>query len=70
PLILTSSDAVDATRRRLGSLAEVVDASGAQHDSVDLRLALGLLAERGLRRMLTEGGPGILGLFTEQDLLD
>ncbi|PRC45596.1 hypothetical protein C6A85_94355, partial [Mycobacterium sp. ITM-2017-0098] len=42
PLILTSSDAVDATRRRLGSLAEVVDASGAQHDSVDLRLALGL----------------------------
>ncbi|PRC62545.1 hypothetical protein C6A85_02500, partial [Mycobacterium sp. ITM-2017-0098] len=27
-------------------------------------------AERGLRRMLTEGGPGILGLFTEQDLLD
>jgi riboflavin biosynthesis pyrimidine reductase len=70
PLVLTSSAAVDDTRRRLGSFAEVVDASGAQRDSVDLRRALDLLVERGLTRVLTEGGPGILGLFTEQDLLD
>ena len=70
PLVLTSRAAVDDTRRRLGSLAEVVDASGPQPDSVDLRSALGLLAERGLVRVLTEGGPGILGLFTQHDLLD
>jgi riboflavin biosynthesis pyrimidine reductase len=70
PLILTSSGAVDDTRRRLGSLAEVIDASGVQPDSVDLRAALAALAGRGLLRVLTEGGPGILGLFTAQDLLD
>lgn len=70
PLILTSSAAVDDTRQRLGTLAEVLDASGAQPDSVDLPTALDLLAERGLVRALTEGGPGILGLFTEADLLD
>lgn len=70
PLILTSSAAVDDTRQRLGTLAEVLDASGTQPDSVDLRTALDLLAERGLLRVLTEGGPGILGQFTEADLLD
>lgn len=70
PLILTSRDAAGDTRTRLGSLAEVIDASGAQPDSVDLRTALAVLAERGLLRVLTEGGPGILGLFTDQDLLD
>lgn len=70
PLILTSSQAADDTRARLGSLAEVVDASGAEPDSVDLPTVLTLLAERGLVRVLTEGGPGILGLFTAQDLLD
>ncbi len=70
PLILTSADAADDTRRRLGGLAEVLDASGADTDSVDLRTALDLLAERGLLRVLTEGGPGVLGMFTEQDVLD
>ena len=70
PLILTSSTAVEDTRQRLGTVAEVIDASGPAPDSVDLRTALDLLAERGLVRVLTEGGPGILGMFTEQDLLD
>ncbi|MGP4057425.1 pyrimidine reductase family protein [Mycobacterium sp. 4D054] len=70
PLILTTSDALDDTRRRLGRLAEVLDASGADPRSVDLRTALQMLAERGLLRVLTEGGPAILGMFTEADLLD
>lgn len=70
PLVLTSSDAVRGARRRLGSVAEVIDASGAQPDSVDLHTALAVLAERGLTRVLSEGGPGILGMFTEEDLLD
>ena len=29
-----------------------------------------MLAERGLLRVLTEGGPAVLGMFIEQDLLD
>ncbi|MBB2990233.1 riboflavin biosynthesis pyrimidine reductase [Mycolicibacterium iranicum] len=70
PLILTSSRAADDTRRRLGSLAEVIDASAALPDSVDLATALAMLAERGLLRVLAEGGPGILGMFTQADLLD
>lgn len=70
PLILTSTRALDDTRRLLGSVAEVLDASGAQPDSVDPAQALTLLAERGLRRVLTEGGPGILGMFTDDDLVD
>jgi len=70
PLILTSADAADDTKRRLGGLAEVLAASGADTDSVDLRTALDLLAGRGLLRVLTEGGPGVLGMFTEQDVLD
>ena len=70
PLILTSADAADDTRRRLGGLAEVLDASGAHTDSVDLHTALDLLAGRGLLRVLTEGGPGVLGMFIEQDVLD
>ncbi|CAN3128557.1 pyrimidine reductase family protein [Mycobacterium sp. smrl_JER01] len=70
PLILTCTDVAGQTRRRLGTLAEVLDASGPQTDTVDLRTALDRLAERGLVRVLTEGGPGVLGMLTEQDLLD
>ena len=70
PLILTSAEAFSETRLRLGDLAQVLDASGANTDSVDLRVALRLLAGRGLPQVLTEGGPSVLGMFTEQDLLD
>jgi riboflavin biosynthesis pyrimidine reductase len=70
PLILTSAAAADDTRDRLGGAAEVLDASGADPDSVDPSTALRLLADRDLRRVLTEGGPGILGMFTAAGLLD
>ncbi|PQE02716.1 hypothetical protein CYL16_04185 [Mycobacterium sp. EPG1] len=70
PLILTSAQAVEDTRTRLGSSAEVIDCSGAAPDSVDPQTALARLAERGLTRVLTEGGPGILGLLTAAGLLD
>ncbi len=70
PLVLTCADAVRDTRAHLGALAEVLDASGAHTDSVDLRIALDLLANKGLLRVLTEGGPGVLGMFTEQNVLD
>lgn len=70
PLVLTSAEAAKDTRARLGALAEVLDASGADTDSVDLRVALTLLAEKGLLRVLTEGGPSVLGMFIEQNVLD
>lgn len=70
PLILTSRDAVDDTRARFGALADVADASGPQGDRVDPAAVLDVLDARGLRRVLTEGGPSLLSMFIERDLLD
>jgi riboflavin biosynthesis pyrimidine reductase len=70
PLILTTSRFHDDTHRRLGSVAEVIDASGSEPDSVDAATALKILADRGLYRVLTEGGPLFLGTLIEADLLD
>lgn len=70
PLIITCRETVDDATHRFGDAAEVIDASGAQPDRVDLARALEILADRGLRRVLTEGGPSLLGLFIESDLLD
>jgi riboflavin biosynthesis pyrimidine reductase len=38
--------------------------------SVDLALLLSELAERGVRRVACEGGPGLLGQLAEADLID
>jgi riboflavin biosynthesis pyrimidine reductase len=70
PLILTCTASFDDTRSRLGSVAEVLDASGPQPDRVDGATALKLLGERRLFRVLTEGGPLLLSLLIEDDLLD
>lgn len=70
PLILTCADSVDDTQQRLGAVAEVLNASGTQADSVDNATALKLLAERGLFRVLTEGGPSLLSQLISDDLLD
>lgn len=69
-LVLTSSVAAPGARRRLGGCAEVIDCSSADPAEVDLHSALERLSERGLVRVLTEGGPGLLGSFVENDLLD
>lgn len=70
PLILTSRDNIDDTCRRFTGLAEVIDASGAAPDRVDLKVVLRIFADRGLKRVLTEGGPSLLSLLIEDDLLD
>ena len=70
PLILTCTNSVDDTRTRLGSVAEVIDASGGDPNSVDGATALKHLADRKLFRVLTEGGPLILSLLIEAGLLD
>jgi riboflavin biosynthesis pyrimidine reductase len=70
PLILTCRDTVDDARQRLGAVAEIVDASGVEPDRVDIAAVVDILNARGLRRILTEGGPSLLSLFIENELLD
>jgi riboflavin biosynthesis pyrimidine reductase len=70
PLVLTCRAATDDTRRRLSGLCEVVDCSGADADNVDEAALVEALGVRGMRRILTEGGPSLLGSFVERDMLD
>lgn len=70
PLVLTCAAAADDARSRVGSLAEVLDCSGSDPRQVDLATALHQLAGRGLLRVLTEGGPSLLGAFIAAGLLD
>jgi riboflavin biosynthesis pyrimidine reductase len=70
PLVLTCTAAADETRHRLADLAEVVDCSGGDPGQVDEAALLAILNARGLRRVLTEGGPTVLGSFVERDMLD
>lgn len=70
PLILTAANTVADARRRLGSVAEVIDASGADPGRVDPAATLHILAERRLYRVLTEGGPQLLSMLIENDMLD
>lgn len=70
PLIMTCRETVDDARSRFGPLAEVIDASGALTDRVDLAVVLKIFAERGWLRILSEGGPGMLSQLIEHDLLD
>lgn len=70
PLVLTCTAAAADTKDRLHGLAEVVDCSGADPAGVDTATMLTVLAARGLLRVLTEGGPSLLGTFVENDLLD
>ena len=70
PLVLTCTAAADETRRLLGDLCEVVDCSGSDPGKVDEAAMLAILGARGMRRVLTEGGPTLLGTFVQRDMLD
>jgi riboflavin biosynthesis pyrimidine reductase len=70
PLVLTTAAAVPSTRNRLGALAEVLDCSGDDPGAVDMAAVLSTLAARGLQRVLTEGGPSLLGTVIAAGLLD
>ncbi|AKK27294.1 pyrimidine reductase family protein [Mycobacterium sp. EPa45] len=70
PLILTSADVAADTSSRLGGAAEVIACSGDEPAEVDPAVALVALAERGLRRVLCEGGPTLMGTFVDHGLLD
>jgi 5-amino-6-(5-phosphoribosylamino)uracil reductase len=70
PLVLTCTAAADETGRLLDGLCEVVDCSGGNPGEVDEAVLLAALEARGMRRILTEGGPMLLGAFIQRDMLD
>jgi len=70
PLVLTCTAAAAQTRRQLSGLCEVLDCSGSDPEKVDEGTVLATLGARRLRRILTEGGPTLLGSLIERDMLD
>ena len=67
PIVVTCAASPDQIRARLSAIADVIVAGDAE---VDLALALDALAERGLRRVLCEGGPHLLGSLASAGVLD
>jgi riboflavin biosynthesis pyrimidine reductase len=67
PIVITCAASPDAVRSRLAEVAEVIVAGD---DEVDLRTALDVLADRGLGRVLCEGGPHLLGSLAAAGALD
>ncbi|MCA2265152.1 hypothetical protein A5626_01565 [Mycobacterium marseillense] len=70
PLVLTCAAAAAQTRRLLSGVCEVIDCSGGDPEKVDEATLLAMLGARGLSRILTEGGPMLLGSLIERDMLD
>jgi len=66
-IVITTAQAPAGRRAELARRTDVIEAGDA---TVDLRAAVGALAERGHRRMLTEGGPRLLAQLLEAGLLD
>ena len=59
-----------APAERIEPLRAVADVVVSGDTSVDLKGVLASLRERGLRRILTEGGPSLLGALATDDLID
>ncbi len=70
PLVLTCTASAAQTRRLLSGLCEVLDCSGSDPEKVDEAALLATLGARGLRRILTEGGPMLLGSLIDRGMLD
>ena len=67
PIVFTIDDADPDRRAALTAVADVVSAGVGR---VDLGTAMDLLAERGLTRVLSEGGPALLGELVAAGRLD
>lgn len=66
-IVITTAQAPADRRAALEERADVIVAG---QETVDLKAALAALADRGHRRMLTEGGPRLLAQFAGAGLLD
>lgn len=69
-IVVTTQEAAAARPRALRTLLDDDHLLVAGRTSVDLAGVLEQLAGRGLRRVLTEGGPRLLNDLTRADLLD
>jgi riboflavin-specific deaminase-like protein len=67
PIVVTCATAPDDRRAAIETVADVVVAGDS---TVDLSRALDVLAERGLTRVLCEGGPRLFGDVAAAGLLD
>jgi riboflavin biosynthesis pyrimidine reductase len=67
PIVVTTAQADAGRRRELARVADVVDAGEAFVDPV---MAVQALAERGLVRVLSEGGPTLFGAFQQAEAVD
>ncbi|GGJ78188.1 hypothetical protein GCM10010123_05290 [Pilimelia anulata] len=67
PVVLTAAAAPAARRAALAPVADVLDCGDAD---VDPAAGLAALRARGLVRLLSEGGPHLLGALTAADLVD
>lgn len=67
PIVLTCEASPGERREALAAVADVVVAGA---DTVDIRGALDALDERGLRRVICEGGPHLLGWLVAAGCLD
>ncbi|MGW9630717.1 pyrimidine reductase family protein [Agromyces sp. NPDC055520] len=67
PIVVTHSA---APAERLAALEPVADVIVVGERGVDVRGMLDVLAERGLRQVLCEGGPHLFGSLLEADLVD
>ncbi len=67
PIVITTELADSARVREVEKVADVLLAGGA---AVDLDVAVELLEQQGLRRMLSEGGPQALAALYAADLVD
>src|SRR6202042_3383695 len=66
-IVITTAQAPAGRRAALQERADVIVAG---QETVDLKAAIAALAERGHRRMLTEGGPRLLAQIAAAGLLD
>lgn len=68
PIVVATCGAADPDRR--AALAEVAEVVVLGEDDVDLAALLRWCRERGWRRVLCEGGPGVNGQLAAEDLVD
>ena len=66
-IVITCKSAAEERRTHL---AQVADVQICGDQTVDLRRVIALLRERGMSRVLCEGGPSLLGDFAAEGLVD
>ncbi|WP_333473241.1 pyrimidine reductase family protein [Lolliginicoccus lacisalsi] len=71
PMVLTSSEAAHGRKQRLRDAGgDVIELEPREGHAVHPGDVLAALRERGLGRMLCEGGPSLLGAMLRHDLVD